>query len=87
MNPLDNWDTGAIFVDVPMGTHCRLHHVPIPCPWCDRSHFVVLEHAERSVRGRQFCDHCGEFFRFDVVNLQSRTRRSRARATTATLRG
>ncbi len=76
---LDNWDIGAILVDVPISQLYELHHVNLPCPWCDRRHFMVLENDQRSMKGHHLCDNCGEFFRFDIEKLEARTLRSRAR--------
>ena len=76
---LDNWDEGAIMVDVPVTAIYELHHVSLPCPWCDKHHFMVLENDQRSIKGHHLCDNCGEFFRFDIEKLESRTLRSRAR--------
>jgi predicted RNA-binding Zn-ribbon protein involved in translation (DUF1610 family) len=77
---LDNWDEGAIMVDVPVTATYELHNVSLPCPWCGRHHFMVcLQNYQRSIKGHHLCDNCGEFFRFDIENLESRTLRSRAR--------
>jgi len=74
-DPLNNWETNAIVVDVAE----KIQPYWLKCPWCGRSHQLILE-PNREIRGHQLCDNCGEFFRFAVCSETGATEAVRCKA-------
>ncbi len=73
-NPLNNWETNAIMVDVAEKIEAHW----LKCPWCSRQHQLIIE-PNRVIHGRHLCD-CGEFFRFAVCSETGATEVVRCRA-------
>lgn len=77
--PLDNWEQNAITVEVEVTDQIQLHQIRVKCAWCTKAWLIVLDKACDTARGHFICSNCGQWFKWETRDGESRTTRSIAR--------